>query len=102
MLKYQNLYRKENKRFQKLVKDNITRANLLILTRFDNIVRGWVKRYKELKNLYYMLSREEANYAYKAKIKQQLGITEDVVREDIIRVKTAKQLAEDSTELTRL
>ncbi len=90
MLKYQNVYGKENKKFWKLVKDDIGRANLPTPTRFDNVVRGWVEKYKQIKNPHRMLSGEEANYAYEAEMKQWIAITEEVAREDTARLRNSQ------------
>jgi hypothetical protein len=102
MLKYQNLYGKENKKFWKHVTEEIRRIGLPIPQRFNNVIRGWIERYKKIQNPHRMLSGEEVTTAYDAEMKQWIGIDDEVAREDAARIQTAEQLAKDTAESTRL
>ncbi len=102
MLKHQNIYGKDNAKFWKHVKDEISRGNLIPPVRLNNVTKGWIEKYKRTQNPHRTLSGEEATCAYDAEIKAWILVEDEVKREDKQRHRTADQIAEDNAASVRM
>lgn len=102
MLRHQNIYGKDNPKFWKHVKDEISRGNLIPPVRLNTVTKGWIEKYKNTQNPHRTLSGEEATCAYDAEMKAWILVDNAVKREDKQRHRTANQIAEDNAVSTKM